>query len=144
MTELQTPGTATEADGGPGTEADANNLYDAFSKTVDRIGDLLAVSAEAEGVEMTWSELAKRVRAAAGGLNSIGVTRGENVGLLMNNRSAFYVCDMATVSLGAVPFSIYQTSSPEQITYLLEDSKCRTIFVENSLLPSLLTCLSRS
>ena len=138
MTELQTPGTATEADGGPGTEADANNLYDAFSKTVDRIGDLLAVSAEAEGVEMTWSELAKRVRAAAGGLNSIGVTRGENVGLLMNNRSAFYVCDMATVSLGAVPFSIYQTSSPEQITYLLEDSKCRTIFVENSLLPSLL------
>ena len=137
MTDLQTPD-ATVFDGGPATEPDAKNLYDAFAKTAGRIGDLLAVKAEAEDLELTWSQLARHVRAAAGGLNSLGVTRGENVGLLMNNLSAFYVCDMAVVSLGAVPFSIYQTSSPEQITYLLEDSSCRTIFVEESLLPALL------
>ena len=137
MTDLQTPEMNAVADGGAATEPDSQNLYEAFTKTVSKLGDMLAVKAEAEDLELSWNELAARVRAAAGGLNSLGVKRSDNVGLLMNNRSAFYVCDMATVSLGAVPFSIYQTSSPEQIAYLLEDSKCQTIFVESSLLPSL-------
>ena len=34
---------------------------------------------------------------------------------MLNNRWEFIPCDLAAVSLGAVPFSIYQTSAPEQI-----------------------------
>jgi long-subunit acyl-CoA synthetase (AMP-forming) len=48
----------------------------------------------------------------------------------MNNRSDFIPTDLAAVSIGAVPFSIYQTSSPEQIEYLLKDSAAEIIVLE--------------
>ena len=42
--------------------------------------------------------------------------------MMLNNRPEFIPIDMAAVSLGAVPFSIYQTSSPEQIQYVVSDA----------------------
>ena len=42
--------------------------------------------------------------------------------MMLNNRPEFVPCDLAAVCLGAVPFSIYQTSSPEQIAYVVGDA----------------------
>ena len=56
----------------------------------------------------------------AGGLAKLGVKKGDTVALMLNNRPEFIPCDLAAVSLGAVPFSIYQTSSPEQIQYVVD------------------------
>ena len=41
---------------------------------------------------------------------------------------------MAAVSLGAVPFSIYQTSSPEQIQYVVADAGRKVAIVESAFL----------
>lgn len=127
----------TEFSGGPGYEPDSKNLYEAFLATVARQGDAPAIIAEEEGVRYSWSELAERVKAIAGGLNSIGLRRGDTVSLLMDNRSDFIPTDLAAVSLGAVPFSIYQTSSPEQIEYVLRDSAAKAIVIEPGFLPRL-------
>ena len=128
----------TEADGGPGYEPAAKNLYEAFLDSVARRGDHPALISEEEGVSLTWNELATRVRALAGGLNALGVKRGDTVSLLLNNRSEFIPTDLAAVSLGAIPFSIYQTSSPEQIEYVLSDSEANVVIVEPEFLPNLL------
>jgi long-subunit acyl-CoA synthetase (AMP-forming) len=127
----------TEFSGGPGYEPDSKNLYEAFLETVARQGDAPAIVAEEEDVRYSWSELAERVKAIAGGLNSIGLRRGDTVSLLMDNRSDFIPTDLAAVSLGAVPFSIYQTSSPEQIEYVLRDSAAKAIVIEPGFLPRL-------
>ena len=42
---------------------------------------------------------------------------------------------MGAVSLGAVPFSIYQTSSPEQIQYVCSDAGAKVAVVEKMFLP---------
>jgi long-chain acyl-CoA synthetase len=125
----------TEFSGGPGYEPEAKNLYEALLNTVARQGDAPAVIAEEEGVSYSWNDLAERVKAIAGGFNAIGVRRGDTISLLMNNRSDFIPTDLAAVSLGAVPFSIYQTSSPEQIEYLLKDSAAKVMVVEQEFLP---------
>ncbi len=91
-----------------------------------------------EGVSLTWNELDTRVKAIAGGLNALGVKRGDTVSMLLNNRSEFIPTDLAAVSLGAIPFSIYQTSSPEQIEYVLSDSEANVVIVEPDFLPNLL------
>ncbi len=127
---MSTTEAVTEFSGGPGYEPEAKNLYEAFLKTVDRQGDATALVAEDEDVRYSWNELAARVKAIAGGFNSLGVKRGDTVSLLMNNRSDFIPTDLAAVSIGAVPFSIYQTSSPEQIEYLLKDSAAEIIVLE--------------
>jgi long-subunit acyl-CoA synthetase (AMP-forming) len=126
-----------EFDGGPGHEPESKNLYEAFSRSVSRLGDDTALVSEEEGVSWSWNDLASRVRAIAGGLNSLGLKRGDTISMLMNNRSDFIPTDLAAVSLGAVPFSVYQTSSPEQLEYLLSDSAARVIVIEPVFLPKL-------
>jgi long-subunit acyl-CoA synthetase (AMP-forming) len=83
---------------------------------------------------MTWEELRARVRAIAGGLASLGVSKGDTVALMLNNRPDFIPVDLAAVSLGAVPFSIYQTAAPEQIEYVVSDAGARVIVTESMFL----------
>ncbi len=134
---METTEVVTEFSGGPGFEPESSNLYEAFLRTVARLGDNAALVSEEEDVSYSWNELASRVRAIAGGLNSLGLKRGDTISMLMNNRSDFIPTDLAAVSLGAVPFSVYQTSSPDQLDYLLRDSAASVIVIEPDFLPVL-------
>jgi len=118
--------------GGPAAEPQFRSLYEAFTATVERLGDDVAVSSGARSI--SWRELAAQVNRIAGGLASLGVGKGDAVALMLSNRPEFVACDLAIVSLGAVPFSIYQTSSPEQIAYVVGDAGARVAFVEADLL----------
>ena len=122
------------ASGGEAPELYARNLALAFARTVERVGDDLAIRDPERGVELTWSELARLTGRLAGGLAKLGVGKGDAVALLMSNRWEFIPADLAAVHLGAVPFSIYQTSSPEQIAYVCRDAGARVAVVEAALL----------
>ncbi len=124
------------ASGGAARELYAKNLALAFAQTVDRLGDDPAIIA-GEGddeVRISWNELRDQVARIAGGLSKLGVQKGDTVAIMMNNRPEFIPIDLATVSLGAVPFSIYQTSSPEQIQYVVGDAGAKVAVVESAFL----------
>jgi long-subunit acyl-CoA synthetase (AMP-forming) len=125
------------ASGGPAKGLHAENFPKAFHASVERLGDGVAIRA-GDAVAITWNELRDRVAAIAGGLESLGLSKGDTVAMMMNNRPEFIPTDLGAVSLGAVPFSIYQTSSPEQIDYLLSDSKARIAIVETAFLDKVL------
>jgi len=73
-----------------------------------------------------------RVHRIAGGLRKLGLQKGDTVAIMLNNRWEFIPTDLAAVSLGAIPFSIYQTSAPEQIQYLVSDAKSKVAIVESA------------
>ncbi|HSO99062.1 MAG TPA: hypothetical protein VLP43_08920, partial [Solirubrobacteraceae bacterium] len=52
---------------------------------------------------------------------------------MLTNRIEFHLLDCAAMHLGATPFSIYNTSSAEQIAYLLRDAGNRVLIVEQAL-----------
>jgi long-chain acyl-CoA synthetase len=124
--ELSTP--ERYASGGPTPELPVQSLYEGFMATVERLGDEVAVRSGEK--TLTWAELAAQVGRIAGGLASLGVEKGDTVALMLANRPEFFACDLAAVTLGAVPFSIYQTSSPEQIAYVVGDAEARVAIVE--------------
>jgi long-chain acyl-CoA synthetase len=124
------------ASGGETHPPSARNLVEAFSATVAKHGDEPAISTK-DAVWATWSELGGRVAAIGGGLSELGVSKGDTVGMLLNNRPEFVPCDLGAVSLGAVPFSIYQTAAPEQIAYQLSDAGAKVAITEASLLDRL-------
>ena len=128
--------TASEryASGDAAPELPARNVVKAFYAQVERLGDALAIRDEAREVELSWNEVRDRVHRIAGGLAKLGLGKGETLAIMLNNRWEFIPCDLAAVSLGAVPFSIYQTSAPEQIEYLLSDAKSRIAIVEQAFL----------
>jgi long-subunit acyl-CoA synthetase (AMP-forming) len=111
------------------------SLCELFQRTAAANADRVALRTLGGGVEITWAEYARRVRDIAAGLATLGVTRGEAVGLMMTNRPEFNLCDSAAMHLGATAFSIYNTSSQEQITHCLTNAGnqvmiCETAFVE--------------
>jgi long-subunit acyl-CoA synthetase (AMP-forming) len=60
------------------------------------------------------------------------VRRGDTVAFMLTNRPEFHLIDAAAMHLGATPFSIYNTSSPEQIAYLLGDAGNRVFVLERA------------
>jgi len=122
------------ASGGAAPELPAQNVVRAFYEQVERLGGDMAITDEAREVELSWNELRDTVHRIAGGLAKLGVGKGDTVAIMLNNRWEFIPCDLAAVSLGAVPFSIYQTSAPEQIEYVVSDARCRVAIVESAFL----------
>ncbi len=122
------------ASGGELGELPAPNLVKAFYASADRLGDDPAIRTEDDSYSISWNELRERVHRIAGGLAKLGVKKGDTVALMLNNRPEFIACDLAAVSLGGVPFSIYQTSSPEQIQYVCSDAGSKVAIVEKMFL----------
>jgi long-subunit acyl-CoA synthetase (AMP-forming) len=112
----------------------ARSIAEAFRITAEDFGDRVAVRTKDDEVSLTWSELRDRVDALAGGLAKLGVSRGDTVALMFSNRPEFHLADLAVMTLGAVPYSIYTTSAPEQIAYVVGDAASKLAIVEDAYL----------
>jgi long-chain acyl-CoA synthetase len=118
---------------GPRRALHEHTLCAAFQRTAAERPDELALRTAGDPAGITWGEYAGRVRGLAEGLASLGLRRGDTLALLLTNRAEFHLLDAAAIHLGAVPFSIYTTSPPEQIEFLLRDSGARIAVTEEAL-----------
>jgi long-subunit acyl-CoA synthetase (AMP-forming) len=113
---------------------EASTLCEAFQITAAERPGAVALRTPGGGVEITWAEYAERVRRIAGGLAALSVGRGDTVALMMTNRPEFNLVDTAAMHLGATPFSIYNTSAPDQISYLFSNADNRVVVCERQFL----------
>ncbi|HYB22789.1 MAG TPA: long-chain fatty acid--CoA ligase [Solirubrobacteraceae bacterium] len=112
----------------------AQTMAQAFRMTAaERAGDV-AIRTKGDEFSITWGELRERVDALAGGLAKLGVKRADTVALMLSNRPEFHLADLAAMMLGATPFSLYTTYTPEQIRYLIDDSGARVLICEQQFL----------
>jgi long-subunit acyl-CoA synthetase (AMP-forming) len=117
---------------------DAATLAEALRRTAANHPELVAVRTPDDSLTLTWSELLERVDALAGGLAQLGVQRGECVAIMLSNRPEFHIADLAAVTVGATPFSIYVTYPANEIEFLITDSGARVAIVEQAFLPVIL------
>lgn len=111
-----------------------STLTAAFQRTAAEHPDRPALSIPG-AAPITWRTYASRVRALATGLASLGVGRGDTVGIMLTNRPEFHLVDTATLHAGATPFSIYNTLAPEQIAHLFANAGNRVVVCEQQFLP---------
>jgi len=117
---------------------DAATMAEAFRRTAAEHPDRVAVRTKDDSVSVTWAELRERADALAGGLAGLGVCKGDCVALMFGNCAEFHICDLAAMTLGATPFSIYQTYTPDQIQHLISDSDARVAILEQQFLANVL------
>ncbi|SDU49898.1 AMP-dependent synthetase/ligase [Gordonia westfalica] len=117
------------------TGVDVSTLPAAFQQTVTVRPDAVAIRTVGGAQTITWSQYATRVEAIAGGLAALGIGRGDTVGIMLTNRPEFHLVDAAALHLGAVPFSIYNTSAPDQIEHLFGNAENTLVITEQVFLP---------
>ena len=110
----------------------------AFQQTARIDPDAIALRTPGDAVTVTWREYAENVRKVAAGLAKLGVGKGDPVAIMLTNRPEFAWVDAGAMHLGAVGFSIYNTSSPEQIAYLFGNADNKVVVTELALLPVVL------
>ncbi|MFD4182025.1 AMP-dependent synthetase/ligase, partial [Rhodococcus sp. NPDC058514] len=81
--------------------------------------------------DVTATEFAAQVTGVAKGLIALGVQPGDRVALMSSTRYEWPLIDFAIWASGGVTVPIYETSAPEQVRWILEDSAAVGLIVEN-------------
>ena len=84
-----------------------------------------------EWATRSFAEVGETVRALSLGLIDLGVAKGDKVSILANTRAEWTYADFAALSAGATVVPIYQTNSPEECQYVLENSDAKVVVVED-------------
>ncbi|GAA1330213.1 AMP-dependent synthetase/ligase [Streptomyces sanglieri] len=109
------------------------NLTDLIRRNAAQHPDVTVMSRKVGG---TWTDVnaaqfLAEVRGVAKGLIAAGVDAGDRVALLSRTRYEWVLLDFAIWSAGAVTVPVYETSSPEQIQWILGDSGTTLCLVES-------------
>jgi long-chain acyl-CoA synthetase len=113
---------------------EGDTILDAFRLNVQRIPDRPALRWNRDGdwIGWTWSEYGRAVGEWTAGLAESGVSTGDAVAILSGNRAEWHLADFATLANGAVTVPVYQTSSPEQVAYVLGHAEVVVCLVEDT------------
>ncbi|MGL4745045.1 MAG: AMP-dependent synthetase/ligase [Phycicoccus sp.] len=113
---------------GSGTLADIPRRWAA--EEPERV--LFAVRADHGWVDVTAAAFSAEVTALARGFAAAGVEVGDAVAIMSRTRYEWTVADFALWTAGAVPVPIYETSSADQVQWILADSGAVGVVVETA------------
>ena len=93
--------------------------------------DLLAAKTDGRYVPIPTEEFARRVRHLSLGLADFGLTPGEKLVILSENRPEWTITDFAVLCAGGITVPIYTSLMPEQIKFIINDADARIVVVSN-------------
>ena len=112
----------------------SKTLADLFPLAVRKHGPNEAVmykDPSGQWVSRTYEQVGEIVKALSLGLMDLGIEKGDKVSILANTRPEWTYFDFAALSAGATVVPIYQTNSPEECQYVLENSDAVAVIVED-------------
>ena len=126
--------TVATADSAAESSTQSKTIADLAPLAAERHAELPAVTfkdASGQWVSKTYREVGDIVRRLALGLIELGIEKGDKVSILANTRPEWTYFDFAALSVGAVVVPIYQTNSPDECQYVLENSDAKAVIVED-------------
>ncbi|HWC08665.1 MAG TPA: long-chain fatty acid--CoA ligase [Solirubrobacterales bacterium] len=117
-----------------GRGTNSKTLADLLQRSAEIYGDKPAVKYK-DGdawIARSFTEVLEIVRPLGLGLTELGVQKGDRVAILANTRPEWTYFDFAALSIGATVVPIYQTNSPEECRYVIENSDAKVVIVEDA------------
>jgi acetyl-CoA synthetase len=112
-----------------------HNLLDKWQETEVAARDALRYeSEEGDGVVWTYRELGEQVRICAAGLRSLGLKKGDAVGLYMPMTPELIVAFLATAKIGGIIIPLFSGYGPQAVAGRLSDANARALFVSDGLM----------
>ncbi|MGP3533229.1 AMP-dependent synthetase/ligase [Microbacterium sp. RD1] len=108
-------------------------LTAALAASAAKFPDRPALRTVDGSVELSWREFLDIVQRLAARLSASGIDRGDQIALLLPNRPEWQLIDAAALWCGAIPFSLFMSSSVEQNVALVERSGARLLVIDETL-----------
>ncbi|QUH01239.1 long-chain fatty acid--CoA ligase [Saccharopolyspora erythraea] len=126
MREFSVPATAKVADD--------ENLTDMVWANAERFGGTVSFRRRVDGtwIDVTAADFAAQVLAVSKGMIAAGLQRGDRVALMSKTRYEWTLLDFAIWAAGCATVPIYETSSADQVEWILTDSGAKAAFVETA------------
>ncbi|MBN2436973.1 MAG: AMP-binding protein [Deltaproteobacteria bacterium] len=111
------------------------NLVDLFEDTVARWGDRNAIGTKNRDTKqyewITYRQLAERINEVRGGINQLGIIRGDAIGVIIGNSVEWYVLENAAHGLGAIFVPMYEKELMKTWQYIVRNSGIKYLFVKD-------------
>jgi fatty-acyl-CoA synthase len=104
-------------------------IGDLLQRTVDRYPDRLAVVSRHQARRLTWAELSVEADRAARGLWSLGIRRGDRVGLWSTNCAEWIVMHMGCARAGAALVNVNPAYRSHELQFTLTRSRMKVLFL---------------
>jgi len=111
------------------------NLPKRFLTNVERNGSIEVLNwknSAGDWESKTLAEMADDTARLTAALKDLGVGAGDTDVMMIRNRQEFHALDMAILFCGATPVSIYNSSAPDQIRYLINDCGATVAILEDA------------
>jgi long-chain acyl-CoA synthetase len=105
-----------------------------LSRQAERLGpDRIAIREKAYGIWQTfnWQEYLRYTRLVALGLISLGLKRGENVGLILDNHPEWLFSELGTQSLGAVTINLFSSAVSKELLFGLNRIRAAYVIAQD-------------
>jgi len=107
-------------------------LNDIFLAVVERDDRVVMMHRQPiQWIAVSSSEFYQNVAGVAAALCEWGISKGDRVAILSENRPEWTTTDFACLLIGAIVVPIYTTLTGEQTAYILRDSGARVVFVSS-------------
>lgn len=108
-------------------------IAELFWKRVTERGDKLAIREKDFGIwnEYSWQSYGHFARLAGMGLRSLGMQRGDICSIASEINKEWLFADLGVICAGGVTNGVYPTDPPNQVEYLINDSRTRFYFAED-------------
>lgn len=137
------PGSSEPGSSEPGSNPGAYDMtliHDRSPSVGRQFFDRVAASSDREAyrypvgdewVSQTWAETGAQVTRVAAGLVALGIEPEQRVAIAAATRLEWIVADLAIMSAGAATTTIYPSTNPSDVGFILDDSDCRVVFAED-------------
>lgn len=130
----------------PKSRMKIERIFDLLPYILEKHNNNISLAGKKKGKWLTYSagqysEISNKV---SFGLLALGITKGDKIATITNNRPEWNFVDMGMLQIGAVHVPIYPTINEEELTFILNETRAKIIFVSNKFLYSKVTNLLSS
>ncbi len=98
-----------------------------FDRMVDKYRDREALVVKHQNIRWTWGELGRRVDDLAAGLTTLGLDRGDRIGIWAPNNAEWTLTQFATAKAGLVLVNVNPAYRRAELEYAMNKVECKTL-----------------
>ena len=111
----------------------AAKIHSQVQKYSDRDQKALYYKEGDEWKGISWKKFGERIDNAAKGLLELGAQVEDMIAIYSSNRPEWVISDYAIMSIRCATVAIYATNTSEQAEYIVDDAKCKIVFVDDQI-----------